>query len=385
MDKTYQPLPLSEAALARVERVARALYAGPYTARTLAEAVRGLSDTYTRARDELGRADVSKPALLARCAFFFARDLPKIFGPLDALARCGFRPGPEPLRVLDVGAGLGATSLGLARWLRARGFPTMRVDVIALEQRARALVAFRELARALGELADEFAPVTVSAGAADLRTAQVPGQFDLVLFGFVLNELFRELPREERAQRRAELVLRASAQLREGGAVVVLEPALRESARELMELRDLLTARAAAPFVIAPCLHARSCPMLPSERDWCHQELLYALPPALAEIARGASLRYEGLRYASLALANAPRVREANGELLRVVSDRIESKGKLELFGCGEAGYVRLRRLARDASEANAAFGEARRGDALELEPPGLRIGVETQVRRRDA
>ncbi len=387
MRNTYEPLPLSEAVLSRIERVSRALYAGPgstsrprASTRALTEAVAALSHTYTRERSELGRAATSKGALLARCGFFFARDLPKVFGPLDELLRVGWRPGSGALRVLDVGAGLGATSLGVARWLRLRALPNAELQIVALEQSEQALRIFQELARALNELTTEFASAVITPAAGDLRSAQTAGKFDLILFGFVLNELFRELPSSERAARRSELLLRAGAQLAPGGAIIVLEPALRESARELMEVRDLIAARAAAPFVIAPCLHAQSCPMLPSARDWCHQELPYALPPALAEVARGASLRYEGLRYASLVLA--PAARPAPAPLLRVVSDPIETKGKLELFACSETGYQRLMRLARDEREANAAFGAARRGDILELQPPSLRIAADTKVRR---
>jgi hypothetical protein len=128
--------------------------------------------------------------------------------------------------------------------------------------------------------------------------------------------------------------------------------------------------------------------MLPSPRDWCHQELAYALPPALAQVAQGAGLRFEGLSYASLVLRNEPR-RFPDGppdqELYRIVSERLESKGKLELYGCGEAGYLRLTRLDREASAANEAFGAAERGAVLgvrALDHASLRINKPTQVTR---
>jgi ribosomal protein RSM22 (predicted rRNA methylase) len=393
--RTYQPLPLSERALACIERIAmHGSHADPrassgrsgakLSTQALAQAVAALSHLYTRDRSRLGELDATKEAWLARIGFFLPRDLPKVFGPLDELLGSElFRherwQSERSLRMLDIGAGLGATSLGVARWLRLRALPIERLHVVALERNARALRSFQALASALSQFDDEFVPLTLDARSEELERAQLSERFDLITFGFVLNELFPESAPEERAARRAELLLRAAERLREGGAIIVLEPALRESARELMAVRDLLVARGRAPFVIAPCLHTHSCPMLPSERDWCHQELPYALPKALAEVAKAASLRYEGLSYASLVLSNTARP-SAAANSFRIVSDRLESKGKLELFGCSEAGYVRLTRLTRNANERNAPFEAAQRGDVLTLSSEGPRVDEQTTV-----
>jgi len=232
---------------------------------------------------------------------------------------------------------------------------------------------------AFADLPDEFVPIAVEPRAEDLRSLRSNEKFDLITLGFVLNELFLELPDLERAERRASILVDASQRLAPGGAIVLLEPALRETARELMLLRDVLVARGAAPYVVAPCLHDLGCPMLPSERDWCHQELAYALPPALAEVARAASLRYEGLSYASLVLANTRRpARPAH--TYRVVSDRLASKGKLEVYGCSDAGYTRLTRLDKHESDNNEAFTAVRRGDVLTVSHDAARISVDTHV-----
>jgi SAM-dependent methyltransferase len=375
--RTYESLPISASALARIEQVVASLHGRKVEPRALADAVVELSRVYTRERGQMDKLD--KRTLLARAGFFWPRDLPKVFGPLDELREAGLSPDKAVLRVLDVGAGLGATSFGLARWLRLRQRPVQTLQVVALEHNAAALRVFQAFVRAFADLSDEFVPITLEGRAEDLRSLRGHEEFDLITFGFVLNELFLELPELERAHRRASLLIEASQRLAHGGAIVLLEPALRETARELMLLRDVLVKTAAAPYVIAPCLHDLGCPMLPSERDWCHQELAYALPPALADVARAASLRYEGLRYASLVLANTERpTRPAHS--YRVVSDRLASKGKLELYGCSTAGYTRLTRLDKHASADNEAFASARRGDVLSVDHDAPRIGVDTRV-----
>jgi SAM-dependent methyltransferase len=372
-------LPISAAALARIEQVTSTLHGRKVDPRTLADAVSELSRVYTRERGQMAKLD--KRTLLARAGFFWPRDLPKVFGPLDELRIAGLAPDKPTLRVLDVGAGLGATSFGVARWLRLRKQPVHRLEVVALEHNAAALRLFQAFVHAFSDLPDEFVPITVEARAEDLRSLRSNEKFDLITFGFVLNELFLELSDLERAERRASILVDASQRLAPGGAIVLLEPALRETARELMLLRDVLVKRSAAPYVVAPCLHDLGCPMLPSERDWCHQELAYALPPALADVARAASLRYEGLSYASLVIANTPRPARASHSY-RVVSDRLASKGKLEVYGCSDTGYTRLTRLDKHESDANEPFTGARRGDVLTVDHDAPRISAETEVTR---
>jgi hypothetical protein len=129
--------------------------------------------------------------------------------------------------------------------------------------------------------------------------------------------------------------------------------------------------------------------MLETERDWCHEDRPARLPEALVPVARAAGLRYERATYAYLVLRRDGRSRAdglggAAGTPYRVVSQPMKSKGKLELFLCGEGGRARAMRLERHATDSNAAFGAAERGDALVVDAPRegerLRIGPTTHV-----
>ena len=211
--RTFLPLPLSAAALARIDRVTRSL-CGPFSDEKLVESVRTLSRIYTRERGQMASLPSDHAALLARAAFFLPRDLAKTFGPLDELSALGRAPLRERMRVLDVGAGLGATSFGLSRWLRLRQSRTSALEIVAVEQSASALRALSALATELSTLPDEFVPMHVEPQACDLRALRGTG-FDVILFGFVLNELFRERPERERSERRAELLVQACARLGE--------------------------------------------------------------------------------------------------------------------------------------------------------------------------
>ncbi len=385
--QTFVPLPLSAAFYRSLTRVAQRSGLHDAKGSALADSVAELSRAYTRERESLASRSQGQTALGARLAFFLPRDLPKIFGPLDALPDKSALLAQKRLRVLDLGAGLGTTSLGLSRYLKLSGAACERLEVTALERDAQALSVFQQLVTEVASLPEEFVPISLEARAGDLRKQAFGREFDLVVCGFVINELFTEQAPEERIAARAQLLRDMAACLRPQGSLVVLEPALKESTRELMAVRDLLATQAGAPFVHAPCIHDNPCPMLQGERDWCHQELAYALPPDLARVAEGAGLRFEGLSSASLVLRNEPRpvLTQPDRDVYRIVSQRLETKGKLELFGCGERGYVRLSRLDRDASAANAAFGAAQRGQILEVGAldEKQRIASTTQVTRK--
>jgi len=183
-----------------------------------------------------------------------------------------------------------------------------------------------------------------------------------------LNEL--PLPPAERAARVWEWCEELMAPT---GACVLLEPALRETSRALLDVRDRLVARGL--FVAAPCFWQGPCPALARERDWCHD----AAPPVAADRSR------VDFSYLVLRRTGTP---ETDPGLFRVVSDRLEEKGRLRLYGCGPAGRHALVRLDRDRSDPNAAFDSTQRGDVLTasgLMPAGdgQRVTKESRVLRR--
>ncbi|HRG99444.1 MAG TPA: small ribosomal subunit Rsm22 family protein [Polyangiaceae bacterium] len=333
----------------------------------LGAAVRALSDVYNhRGPTDGGVANAARAHLGARLAFSFPRDVPKGAAAVRELVGTGLvRLEGRPLRVLDLGAGLGAMTFGLARALAAAGCEGS-LDVEYVDADPRAL----ELACALARSTTEE-PVRIAARATCSVAERPPpaGPFDVVLLGQVLSELDEGAPSEARQERHAALLAALFERLAPTGSLVVIEPALRERARHLQALRDAwVTTRGA---VFAPCLHASPCPALGAPGDWCHEELATDLPSWLVPVARAAGLRWQGLSFSYLVLRRDGRtLREAlPGARLRVVSDLLRSKGKSEVFVCGELpagpGRERIRRLDRHASPANSAWERLGRGAVL--------------------
>jgi ribosomal protein RSM22 (predicted rRNA methylase) len=340
----------------------------------LAPKIEELSRAYNAAEAQGRRTALP---LEARIAFSFPRDVPKGAGAVRELCASGalFVSPERPLRILDLGAGLGAMTWGVVRALAASG-GVGRVEAVLVDEDPKILFAAQAIARAaqvaLGGMPIELEVTTQtqSLGGSPVAPAAERG-FDLVILGQVLSELDPQASPEVRLERQTTLVEDALRQVAADGALVIVEPALRDRTRHLHALRDRILDRRSAN-VFAPCLHTRSCPMLPIETEWCHEDLAVDLPPWVAPLARAAGLRWQGLTFSYLVLRKdgvtlAPRASE--GVRFRVVSDLLRSKGKAELFICDEDGARRrIRRLDRDAvGEKGTPFLELGRGDTVTL------------------
>ena len=348
----------------------------------LSPLVARLSATYNDRSASAPAAD-DRGALAARLLFSFVRDVPKGAGAVRELAAAGLLQGERPLRVLDVGAGLGAMTWGIAR---AAGGRAVEADLFDRSEGALALAA--------AIAAERKAGVRVRTHVGDAGTASGAPGYDIVVLGQVLSELDRESDAATRLARHVALVESLLRRVDAHGSLVIVEPALRDRSRHLHRIRDAFAARTNADVsVFAPCLHRAACPMLVRETDWCHEDLDVDLPAWLVPIARGAGLRFEGLTFSYLVLRKdglTLRSRfAADASLFREVSGLVRTKGKTERIVCGVTPSapggvgVRAMRLDRADTAENAAWEEAHRGDLLAFDPPleAARPRVEKEMR----
>lgn len=270
----------------------------------------------TRARDLVGRSYLADPDLRRE----YERDIaPRTEAALAHVFAMLALPAPR--RVLDLGAGTGAAGRAtLSRWPAATLVAVDKVE----------------------------GPGIV--GADLTKTGRLPGvegRFDLLLAAHVLNELAVDVDEKTR------MVLGWCRELlADDGHCILLEPALRQTSRGLLALRDRLVA--AGAFVVAPCLWQGPCPALRHERDFCH-----ASAGVIAQGRSRVDFSYLVLRHKGTACGDDER--------FRVVSDLIEDKGRLRFFACGPAGRVQVTRLDRDDSPSNHQAQHLVRGDLVRI------------------
>ncbi len=358
-------LALGEEWLQCLDEVARAKGLELAPARLAAE-VRALSDAYNTGAFARSR---TKGALAARLMFSFPRDLPKMGAAARELVftqQLGL-PEARPLRVLDVGAGLGASTWGLARMLAASGRSGV-IEATFVDDDEGALAVARAIASARAR--EGSIDVRVFTAGRGERSST---RFDAIVVGQSLGEI--DSSEEGQA---AFLTKLLGESLAPHGSLIVVEPALRDRTRRLHRVRDRLLAQADPPTVFAPCLHAQPCPALADESAWCHEDLPIDLPKRVASLARSAGLRWQGLTFSYLVLRkDGVTLRDASPPgSFRVVSLPIVTKGKREIFVCGRGERRRLSRLDRDSAKGDA-WRAAKRGDVLSFEPA---LGSESRL-----
>ncbi len=357
----------------------------------LTRAIADRSQRYTSDRGRLSAPRDADGDLAARAAFFTIADAMKIVLPVTELARRDALPvkvghdastqdsearADRPLRILDVGAGCGAMTLGLIVALDRLGVATA-LDVTALDRDGRALDIAKRAITALASTTGRV--VTLAARGTDATRGDLPAA-DLVLLGTVLNELTPDAA--------LALVDRAFSATGPEGALIAIEPALRDTSRALHAIRDAMLSRGA--HVFAPCTRrCAPCTALIDPEDWCHEDRPLELPPATAELARLTHLRDSGMKFSYLVLRKQPRdLVEAGAGAWRAVSAPFIEKGKRELIGCSDRGRVPLRLLKRHKSDATREFERAERGDVLVIaaDPGDKRLEIEgtTTVERID-
>ena len=324
-----------------------------------------LSRGLTRERALAGARYMDEERLLGAYLLFYwpisylqARGvLSELPGRARAVLDLGSGPAPMAFAALDAGA----------------------AEVTAADRSGPALEAARALASAAGE---PLATRRWDPARGDPVAAVAQGKrFDAVILGHVVNELFGQ-----DLARRTKLLEDCAALLAPGGSLVVIEPALRDTSRALLAVRDRLVEAGFA--VRAPCLFRGPCPALLRETDWCHAERPIEPPPLVAEIARAAGLRKEAVKMSYLVVA--PRGEEwappPAGRVFRIVSEPLPSKGRLRYRGCGPEGRMGLALQEKHVGEGNRAFEGLLRGDVVEVEGTeasgeGVKLGPGSTVR----
>jgi len=299
--------------------------------------------------------------------------------------------GKTTLSVLDAGSGPGSLSLGLLDFV-ARQTDIRELKILALDSSREALEDWRFLVRGYaGVLAEEGKALKASyvTRTVDLAAAEAAeGEYDVVLFGDSLNELFAGS--DEGVKERAALLADYAGRLTSGGSIVVIEPALKELSRQVQAIRDLLV-RDYGMSIYAPCLRQGPCPMLAAgrERDWCHTAVLWMRPRIVRQIDEIAKRNKHVVKFSYLVArrTNGCPVEIPEGaQTLRVVGDRMAEKGKFHALLCGEGGCEKYTLLRRDEVPAREDFTRMHRGDIVSVlkggeRGDGIRLDAESAIR----
>jgi ribosomal protein RSM22 (predicted rRNA methylase) len=343
----------------------------------LAQEVMNLSRLFTTSRQSLPPRYLDDPARAAAyLSYFLPVNLSKVQVLLDELPSENSSEAPDcSMAVLDLGCGPGTGALALLDWLWHRSPERAKsLSVLAADSSHESLQDAKRLWEAYCQevgISNEGLkcvegnlehPLKGELGKQIMRN----GPYDLMIMANCLNELFSTSidPSAERAVVVAQLL----PYLAPHGTIMIIEPALRQTARDLHQLRNLLLKQNLCT-VYSPCLHERDCPALDHPDDWCHEERPWQTPPAIAALDRKVGFIKDALKFSYLLLRKDGRtIVPRSSQTFRVVSELRELKGEKRAWLCNETGRPEVGRLDRKASPQNAAVDSWHRGAIVQIE-----------------
>jgi ribosomal protein RSM22 (predicted rRNA methylase) len=219
------------------------------------------------------------------------------------------------LKILDYGCGTGTASFACAAKL-----PGIQ-SILGVD----ASTAMIETAKSLSAQLAGSANCTFTTNLESYKSQK----FNLIIAANVFNELRGNGQREQ-------LFQSLQSCLCERGTLIILEPALQQSAHQLVELRDHVVATYPQLGILFPCTHKNPCPMrLKEEIAWCHFQLSWNTPRLISQLDDASGFNKHRLKYSALVLKQGTDC--ASG--LRILSEPKKSRKGLEVNVCGEASY----------------------------------------------
>lgn len=209
--------------------------------------------------------------------------------------------------------------------------------------------------------------------------------YDIIVMSHALNELWKG--EAGFLEKRAAFLEKCLGALTPGGFMLVCEPALLETSRNLLSVRDLMLER--GYDVKAPCASCRDasgafkCPaILAGENQTCHAEVAWTPCEIVAGIAARAGLDRESVKMSYVVLSGAPAsektpavarkpLREISG---RVVSDGMLNKaGRIRFVICTGKERITVSAKLGDPVAKRKGFFSFRRYDTVTIANPEIR------------
>lgn len=263
-------------------------------------------------------------------------------------------PPKEGMRIIDLGAGQGAGTLAAIEFLKNRAGIE---EPLCVDRRK----PFFNILEGMS-IPHRFKIMDIE----EVRIRKT-GEFDLVLmvnslteaYGFDLQKLW------------SKISLIFDQLLAQGGLLVIIEPAMKDSTRTLMNIRNKLVQERDDATIIAPCINIKECPMLKvkSRNEWCHFSVRWKPPYFMEVINRELGRELDVPKFSYLAVFKGrrelPTIYLEGG---RVVSNLQVEKGKKRFYLCRDERYIGFERLDRDLSERNRCVDEISKGDIVKVD-----------------
>ncbi|MCS7213577.1 MAG: small ribosomal subunit Rsm22 family protein [Candidatus Calescibacterium sp.] len=214
---------------------------------------------------------------------------------------------------------------------------------------------FLEIAKALSEEISKKLPykVNISTDVSDSARIQFESKPDLAISSFSVYEIFGDSKDEIKVW--CHRILKS---LKEDGIFILIEPASKlRNSKIIMEIRDEFK-----EYIISPCTHNKKCPLL-NKDDWCHFGLRWNPPLYLTRAMNMIRLRVPDINFSYIILSKNKV--EKDERFARIVSHRLEEKGKISFWTCEKGEKLKYHILKKNISEKNKDVEQIQMGDMV--------------------
>jgi hypothetical protein len=285
-----------------------------------------------------------------------------------------------PVRILDIGSGPGPASCAVADLLCHILPDEAELEFTLADSSRKALVLAEKL---LLQKTSSKKVVKVTAHNVDLELntdfLQKPDTYDIIIVSHVLNELWQG--DRDCIVKRYALLEKAASKLSTKGILLLLEPALLETSRSLLTVRDLLVSHGYS--IYAPCMSDGLCPALSAgPNHTCHAEIPWTPTEPVSSLAKTAGLDRDSVKMSFIVAGkkepgtddSEEKMQSVQSVTARVVSDAMLNKsGRIRYLLCD--GHARFAFSAKkgDTAAQSAGFFTLHRYDVIEIISPEVR------------
>ncbi|WP_296827061.1 class I SAM-dependent methyltransferase [Treponema sp.] len=273
------------------------------------------------------------------------------------------------VQLLDLGCGPGPAGISLCNELKKLG--VKKISVTLTDYSSKAL----NLAKKIYEA--NLPGVNVETKILNFEeigktTSGLEKKYDLVIMSHALNELWKN--QKDAQKKRLEFLEETVKYLLPDGILFLMEPALLNTSRSLIELRNMLVEKGMS--VISPCSKSYQCPVIKAgENITCHGEYALKNAPLIMDLARRAKLDRNSVKMTYFMFKNSPDLHSDEGEnLYTVVSEGMLNKsGRIRFLLCDGKSRIPCSAKKDDSHARETGFFKLKRYDKIELINPEIR------------
>lgn len=340
--------------------------------RVLRAHVADLSSRFTAHRpDHFSNYLRSDWSLAAYGLYFFPQSWVRLRYPLEELLRFrSWKPkgSKNSLNVLDLGAGLGAVGLSAVSCFYEHGLGPVHLH--AVDHSPHALEALKDVHTSLYASVWPKSRLRVYRESLLGLTVRHPRlskeRFDLITMGFSFNESHSGSTFKEKIV----FLKNCLSLLNTNGVLLMLEPALKETAQALRRLSDTLIQEGVA-FNWGPYPGGGVCPLLSGSDDvWTHEVRTWVPPRSVQQVGQDVVKNLHELKFSFSALGRLPAPElPKEGHTLRLIAPVYSNKSMYLLKGVAQDDQIHTYELQkRDASKEDAkCMKSLERGDCIHL------------------